>query len=103
MARVTFCKPHLLLLDEPSNHLDMDAVEALVEVSACRVDGWMGAAVAGVAAHCVGVAVVPARLLLPARARAALVRPPPPPPRHGRRRAWRCFRAACSWFPTTST
>ncbi|PSC74057.1 ABC transporter F family member 3 [Micractinium conductrix] len=31
MARVTFCKPHLLLLDEPSNHLDMDAVEALVE------------------------------------------------------------------------
>ena len=32
MARVTFCKPHLLLLDEPSNHLDMDAVEALIEV-----------------------------------------------------------------------
>jgi ATPase subunit of ABC transporter with duplicated ATPase domains len=32
MARVTFSKPHLLLLDEPSNHLDMDAVEALVEV-----------------------------------------------------------------------
>ncbi|KAL4424205.1 hypothetical protein ABPG75_001506 [Micractinium tetrahymenae] len=31
MARVTFSKPHLLLLDEPSNHLDMDAVEALVE------------------------------------------------------------------------
>jgi ATP-binding cassette subfamily F protein 3 len=34
MARVTFCKPHLLLLDEPSNHLDMDAVEAMVEVRA---------------------------------------------------------------------
>ncbi len=33
MARVTFTKPHLLLLDEPSNHLDMDAVAALVEVS----------------------------------------------------------------------
>lgn len=33
MAKVTFSKPHLLLLDEPSNHLDMDAVEALVEVS----------------------------------------------------------------------
>ena len=33
-ARVTFSKPHLLLLDEPSNHLDMDAVEALVEVGA---------------------------------------------------------------------
>ena len=32
MARVTFSKPHILLLDEPSNHLDMDAVEALVEV-----------------------------------------------------------------------
>jgi ATP-binding cassette subfamily F protein 3 len=31
MAKVTFSKPHLLLLDEPSNHLDMDAVEALVE------------------------------------------------------------------------
>ncbi|KAL4442757.1 hypothetical protein ABPG77_006751 [Micractinium sp. CCAP 211/92] len=31
MARVTFSKPHLLLLDEPSNHLDMDAVDALVE------------------------------------------------------------------------
>ncbi|KAL4853778.1 ABC transporter F family member 3 [Chlorella vulgaris] len=31
MARVTFTKPHLLLLDEPSNHLDMDAVAALVE------------------------------------------------------------------------
>jgi len=35
MAKVTFSKPHLLLLDEPSNHLDMDAVEALVEVR-CR-------------------------------------------------------------------
>lgn len=32
MAKVTYSKPHLLLLDEPSNHLDMDAVEALVEV-----------------------------------------------------------------------
>lgn len=40
MARVTFTKPHLLLLDEPSNHLDMDAVAALVEVS--RGWGWGG-------------------------------------------------------------
>lgn len=24
-------KPHMLLLDEPSNHLDMDAVDALIE------------------------------------------------------------------------
>jgi ABC-type uncharacterized transport system YnjBCD ATPase subunit len=41
MARVTFSKPHILLLDEPSNHLDMDAVEALVEVGGW-VGGWVG-------------------------------------------------------------
>ncbi len=33
LLQVTFSKPHLLLLDEPSNHLDMDAVDALVEAS----------------------------------------------------------------------
>lgn len=31
-AKVTFSKPHILLLDEPSNHLDLDAVNALVQV-----------------------------------------------------------------------
>jgi ATP-binding cassette, subfamily F, member 3 len=30
-VQVTFRKPHVLLLDEPSNHLDMDAVDALIE------------------------------------------------------------------------
>ena len=29
-AKITFMKPHILLLDEPSNHLDMDAVDALI-------------------------------------------------------------------------
>lgn len=29
LARVTWTKPHVLLLDEPSNHLDIDAVDAL--------------------------------------------------------------------------
>ncbi|GAB4813067.1 hypothetical protein N2152v2_000113 [Parachlorella kessleri] len=31
LSKVTWSKPHLLLLDEPSNHLDLDAVEALVQ------------------------------------------------------------------------
>jgi ABC-type protease/lipase transport system fused ATPase/permease subunit len=31
LARVTWTKPHILLLDEPSNHLDIDAVEALIQ------------------------------------------------------------------------
>ena len=30
LAKVTWTKPHLLLLDEPSNHLDIDAVDALI-------------------------------------------------------------------------
>ncbi|KAL5552443.1 hypothetical protein UlMin_002619 [Ulmus minor] len=30
-AKITFRKPHLILLDEPSNHLDLDAVEALIQ------------------------------------------------------------------------
>ncbi|KAL9259154.1 ABC transporter F family member 3-like protein [Drosera capensis] len=30
-SKITFRKPHLLLLDEPSNHLDLDAVEALIQ------------------------------------------------------------------------
>ncbi|KAL2613889.1 hypothetical protein R1flu_025581 [Riccia fluitans] len=29
-SKITFNKPHILLLDEPSNHLDLDAVEALI-------------------------------------------------------------------------
>ncbi|GAQ87059.1 ATPase component of ABC transporters [Klebsormidium nitens] len=29
-AKITFSRPHILLLDEPSNHLDLDAVEALI-------------------------------------------------------------------------
>lgn len=33
-AKVTFSKPHILLLDEPSNHLDLDAVNALIQVTA---------------------------------------------------------------------
>ncbi|KAG1664620.1 hypothetical protein FOA52_004496 [Chlamydomonas sp. UWO 241] len=31
LAKLTFTKPHILLLDEPSNHLDIDAVNALVQ------------------------------------------------------------------------
>ena len=31
-AKVTYSKPHILLLDEPSNHLDLDAVRALIQV-----------------------------------------------------------------------
>lgn len=31
LSQLTFTKPHLLLLDEPSNHLDIDAVDALIE------------------------------------------------------------------------
>jgi ATP-binding cassette, subfamily F, member 3 len=30
LAKITWNKPHLLLLDEPSNHLDIDAVDALI-------------------------------------------------------------------------
>eukprot|EP00249_Psilotum_nudum_P023811 c28989_g1_i1 orf=609-2861(+) len=30
-SKITFTKPHILLLDEPSNHLDLDAVEALIQ------------------------------------------------------------------------
>ncbi len=31
LLQVTWSKPNILLLDEPSNHLDMDAVDALIE------------------------------------------------------------------------
>ena len=30
LANITFVKPQLLLLDEPSNHLDMDTIESLI-------------------------------------------------------------------------
>ena len=33
LAKVTFTQPHILLLDEPSNHLDLDAVQALIQVT----------------------------------------------------------------------
>ena len=36
-AKVTFSKPHILLLDEPSNHLDLDAVNALIQVCFIRL------------------------------------------------------------------
>lgn len=29
-AIVTFTKPHLIILDEPSNHLDLETVDALI-------------------------------------------------------------------------
>lgn len=31
LAKVTWIKPHALLLDEPSNHLDIDSVDALAD------------------------------------------------------------------------
>jgi len=31
LAKLTYTRPHMLLLDEPSNHLDIDAVNALIE------------------------------------------------------------------------
>lgn len=30
-GQITWTKPHVLLLDEPSNHLDMESVDALIE------------------------------------------------------------------------
>ncbi|XP_039133292.1 uncharacterized protein LOC120270359 [Dioscorea cayenensis subsp. rotundata] len=30
-SKITFKKPHIILLDEPSNHLDLDAVGALIQ------------------------------------------------------------------------
>lgn len=58
LARVTWTRPHILLLDEPSNHLDIDAVEALIQArgsqsqarkSALRVPGSL--ALRGLAAR----------------------------------------------------
>lgn len=31
LAKVTYTKPHILLLDEPSNHLDIEAIDALIK------------------------------------------------------------------------
>ena len=31
LVQVTYQQPHVLLLDEPSNHLDIDAVDALID------------------------------------------------------------------------
>jgi len=31
ICQITWAKPHILLLDEPSNHLDIDAVDALIK------------------------------------------------------------------------
>ena len=41
MAAVSFCRPHVLILDEPTNNLDIEAVEAL----ATAVEGFEGACV----------------------------------------------------------
>jgi hypothetical protein len=42
-AKLTFTKPHILLLDEPSNHLDIDAVDALIEgLATFKVGGGWG-------------------------------------------------------------
>ena len=30
LANITYNKPQLLLLDEPSNHLDMDTIQSLI-------------------------------------------------------------------------
>ncbi|EOY25111.1 General control non-repressible 3 [Theobroma cacao] len=38
-AKITFKKPHIILLDEPSNHLDLDAVEALIQGLVCSKEG----------------------------------------------------------------
>jgi ATPase subunit of ABC transporter with duplicated ATPase domains len=49
--QMTWTKPHILLLDEPSNHLDIDACNALIEglalfkggvlmVGLSVMDGW---------------------------------------------------------------
>ena len=95
MAKVTFSKPHLLLLDEPSNHLDMDAVEALVEVSDGRTQ-W-GSLQLDSPRHQFCTANT---ALHPATSQATSSSNPAPGPL---RRAWRCSRAACSWCRTTST
>ncbi|XP_017972689.1 PREDICTED: ABC transporter F family member 3 isoform X2 [Theobroma cacao] len=39
-AKITFKKPHIILLDEPSNHLDLDAVEALIQGLVCSKEGF---------------------------------------------------------------
>jgi len=39
LAKLTWNKPHMLLLDEPSNHLDMDAVDALIQALALYKGG----------------------------------------------------------------
>ena len=39
LAKLTWNKPHMLLLDEPSNHLDMDAVDALIQALAVYKGG----------------------------------------------------------------
>lgn len=31
LAKICWTKPHILLLDEPSNHLDVDSVDALIQ------------------------------------------------------------------------
>lgn len=119
-CQVTFSKPHLLLLDEPSNHLDMDAVDALVEVGASR-KRRLQALPAGPRPWAALLLCPSADKLRPVhggqprwacllrcahsghataeqRGRRGTPRPGRPP-----RRGWRCSRAACSWCRTTST
>ena len=39
LAQLAFHTPHMLLLDEVTNHLDMDAIEALIEALAAFAGG----------------------------------------------------------------
>ena len=50
-AKVTFSKPHILLLDEPSNHLDLDAVRALIQVWSLHPMSFLGKPLVGLSAE----------------------------------------------------
>jgi len=62
LALMTFTKPHVLLLDEPSNHLDIDSVDALIDglssfegaVLMVSHDGWLIEGVAKELWNCEG-------------------------------------------------
>ena len=62
LALMTFTKPHVLLLDEPSNHLDIDSVDALIHglasfegaVLMVSHDGWLIEGVAKELWNCEG-------------------------------------------------
>jgi hypothetical protein len=52
VLQLTFTKPHILLLDEPSNHLDIDAVDALIEGLALFKGGVLMVGWGGLAGVC---------------------------------------------------